>query len=164
MKTRRPALALIALLLVTVAGLAACQPAPPTGAGSPGATAVAAARQQIGQPYRYGGESRAEGGFDCSGLTSYAWRQAGVTLPRTSAAQHTYAQKITKAQLQPGDFVFYSSGGPRGTVSHLALYAGGGRIIQAQKAGLPVKEQSVDTWWTTNLVGYGRVPASKLPA
>jgi len=171
-KTRRPALALLAFALVAVGGLAACEPTPATGgttttapssATTPGAKAVAAARTQLGQPYVTGGESRAEGGFDCSGLTSYAWKQAGVTLPRSSAAQWTYVTKITKAQLQPGDFIFYSSGGPKGTVSHVALYEGGGKLIQAQKTGVPVKEQNADTWWSTNIVGYGRVPAAKLP-
>lgn len=157
---RRPVLALVALLLVAVGGLAACEPAPV--AGTPGERAVAAARTQLGMPYRSGGESPAEGGFDCSGLTTYAWGRAGVALPRTSSGQYAYVTKITKAQLAPGDFVFYSSAGPRGTVSHVALYAGGGTIIQAQKAGVPVKEQPV-TWWSTNIVGYGRVPTAKLP-
>lgn len=159
---RRPVLALLALALVAIGGLAACEPTPPVATGTPGERAVAAARTQLGQPYKAGGESPAEGGFDCSGLTTYAWGQVGVALPRTSSGQHTWASKITKAQLAPGDLVFYSSAGPTGTVSHVALYVGDGTIIQAQKAGVPVKEQPV-SWWSTNIVGYGRVPAAKLP-
>ncbi|CAN5510668.1 hypothetical protein BH10ACT1_BH10ACT1_28110 [soil metagenome] len=164
MKTRRPILAIVALALVAVAGLAACEPTPPAQAAStPGARAVAAARTQMGKPYKSGGESVAEGGFDCSGLTYFAWGKAGVTLPRTSGAQYTFTQRVTRANLLPGDLVFYSSAGPRGRITHVALYEGGGMIIQAQKPGVPIKEQNVDTWWKTNLVGYGRIPAAKLP-
>lgn len=153
MKTRRTApLALAALAMVTVAGLAACTPF------DKGVKAVQAARQQIGQPYVSGGESRAEGGFDCSGLTTYAWSQAGVnTLPRTSTGQYTWSTRITKADLRAGDLVFYSSAGPTGTVSHVALYSGEGTIIHAHKPGVPLSEDDLDTYWTGHLVGYGRV-------
>lgn len=159
MKTRRPTRALLALLLVVVVGTAACQPTPQTRSGTAGETAAAAARQQLGQPYVYGGESRAEGGFDCSGLTSYAWKQAGVSLPRRSSDQYRFTQRVSRSQLQPGDLVFYSSGGRYGTVSHVAIYVGNSRMVQAQKAGVPVNEQNVDTWWSSNRVGYGRVPS-----
>lgn len=118
---------------------------------------MAAARAQIGKPYVYGGESPAEGGFDCAGLTQYAWSRARVALPRTSSSQYTGTQRISKAQLLPGDLVFYSAGGRYGTVSHVAIYSGNGRIIQARKSGLPVQEIVMDTYWNTNLVGYGRV-------
>ena len=154
-RTRRFApLALAALVLVGAAGLSAC---------TPQTTVVNAARDQIGMPYVSGGESPAEGGFDCSGLTSYAWKQAGVTLPRSSSAQWAWVQKIKKADLQPGDLVFYSASGPTGTVSHVALYAGDGKIIQAHKPGVKLSEDDLATWWTSNLVGYGRIPASAMP-
>lgn len=153
MKTRIASLALVALVLVGAGSLTAC---------TPQITAVEAARDQIGQPYKSGGESRAEGGFDCSGLTYYAWKQAGVTLPRTSGAQYSWSTRIKKADLRPGDFVFYSSSRSTSAISHVALYAGNGKIIQARKAGVPASENDLATWWTTNLVGYGRVPASAL--
>jgi cell wall-associated NlpC family hydrolase len=149
-KTRLASLALAAVVLVGAAGLSAC---------TPQLTAVEAARDQIGQPYVSGGESRNEGGFDCSGLTYYAWKQAGVTLPRSSSAQYNWATKIKKADLKPGDFVFYASGS---SVSHVAIYAGNGKIIQAHKPGVPASEDDLATWWTNHLVGYGRVPANAL--
>jgi cell wall-associated NlpC family hydrolase len=149
-KTRLASLALVALVLVGAGSLSAC---------TPQITAVQAARQQIGEPYVSGGESPSEGGFDCSGLTYYAWKQAGVTLPRSSSAQYTWATKIKKADLKPGDFVFYASGS---TVSHVALYAGNGKIIQAHKPGVPASEDDLATWWTGHLVGYGRIPANAL--
>ena len=150
MKTRLASLAVVALVLVGAGSLSAC---------TPQITAVQAAREQIGQPYVNGGESPSEGGFDCSGLTYYAWKQAGVTLPRSSSAQYSWATKIKRADLQPGDLVFYASGS---TVSHVALYAGNGKIIQARKPGVPAGEYDLATWWTSNLVGYGRIPASAL--
>jgi cell wall-associated NlpC family hydrolase len=149
-KTRLASLALVAVVLVGAGSLSAC---------TPQITAVQAAREQIGQPYVNGGESPSEGGFDCSGLTYYAWKQAGVTLPRSSSAQYSWATKIKRADLQPGDLVFYAAGS---TVSHVALYAGNGKIIQARKPGVPAGEYDLATWWTSNLVGYGRIPASAL--
>ena len=166
-------IAVIALAMFAVAGLAACEPVPPTTTTTtttttvpgttPGAKAVAAARTQLGQPYVSGGESRAEGGFDCSGLTYFSWKAAGVTLPRTSSAQYTFTQRVTRAALLPGDLVFYSSTSSTGSITHVALYEGNSMMIQAQKPGVVVKEQNVDTWWKTNLVGFGRIPASALP-
>ncbi len=153
MKTRLASLALVALVLIGAGSLTAC---------TPQLNAVAAAREQIGQPYVSGGESRAEGGFDCSGLTYYAWKQAGVTLPRSSSAQYSWVTKIKKADLQPGDLVFYSSSRSASNISHVALYAGDGKIIQAHKPGVPLSEDDLDTWWTSNLIGYGRIPASAL--
>ncbi|WP_421120444.1 C40 family peptidase [Aquihabitans daechungensis] len=153
MKTRLASLAVVALVLVGAGSLSAC---------TPQITAVKAARQQIGQPYVSGGESRAEGGFDCSGLTYYAWKQAGVTLPRSSSAQYSWTKRISRADLKPGDLVFYSSSRSTGSISHVALYAGSGKIIQARKPGMPAEQADLNTWWTSNLVGYGRIPASAL--
>lgn len=151
--TRRLAVTVGAALLVLAgAALAGC---------TPGQSAVDHARSQIGTPYSYGGATPS--GFDCSGLTSWAWRQAGVTsMPRTSRDQAAWAQPITRAEAQPGDLVFYSSGGPGGTVSHVALYAGDGRIVHASISHGQVEEASVD-YWSGHLVGFGRVPASAMP-
>lgn len=154
MKTRLASLALVSLVLIGAAGLSAC---------TPQITVVQAARDQIGMPYKSGGESPAEGGFDCSGLTYYAWKQAGVTLPRSSSDQYAWATKIKKADLKPGDFVFYSSSGTTGSISHVALYVGDGKIVQAHKPGVPASEDDLETWWKGHLVGYGRVPTNKMP-
>ena len=157
MRTRRRllpvpvAIAFAALLGAT--GISAC---------TPQMTAVQAARSQIGMPYVSGGESPGEGGFDCSGLTYYAWKQVDVTLPRTSSAQYAWTERITKAELKPGDLVFYSSSGSTSSITHVALYAGNGKIIQAHKPGVALSEDDLDTWWTSARVGYGRIPASAL--
>lgn len=145
-----------------IAGLALLLAAAALGACTPGQSAVDHARGQIGRPYSYGG-STPSSGFDCSGLTSWAWKQAGVTsMPRTSRDQHAWADPISRDQLQPGDLVFYSSGGPRGTVSHVALYVGQGKIVHASSSNRRVEETSVD-YWSGALVGFGRVPAHAQP-
>lgn len=155
MRLRRLLLITLTLSIAAIGGLVACQPG-----ADPGSDAVAAARAEIGQPYRYGGASRSAGGYDCSGLTSYAWNQAGVdSIPRTSRTQWAWVDKISEADLRPGDLVFYSADGPHGTVSHVSLYAGDDTLIHARRTGMPVREDRLSTYWTSNLVGYGRVPA-----
>ncbi len=150
----RAVAATVVLPLVLAAGLlAGC---------TPGQSAVDHARGQIGKPYTYGGDSPSEG-FDCSGLVSWAYRQAGVTsMPRTSRDQHAWADRISRDQLQPGDLVFYSSGGPNGTVSHVALYAGDDTIVHASSSHDRVEEDEVD-YWEGHIVGYGRIPKDALP-
>jgi cell wall-associated NlpC family hydrolase len=70
--------------------------------------------------------------FDCSGLTMMAWKQAGVALPHNAAQQYQRTAHITKAQLQPGDLVYYNGFG------HVGLYIGNGQIIHASRSGQPV--------------------------
>ncbi|SDN35322.1 NlpC/P60 family protein [Geodermatophilus siccatus] len=70
-----------------------------------GAAAVAFALAQRGDRYVYGGNG--PNAWDCSGLTVAAWKQAGVNLPRTSKAQSTFGTSVSRANLQPGDLVFY---------------------------------------------------------
>ena len=140
------------VLLALVAGLSACRPA--------GETAADHARQQIGRPYTSGGSSP-ETGFDCSGLTSYAWNQAGVSsIPRNSTAQYNWTERISEDELQPGDLVFY---GYSGQVSHVAIYAGNDTIVHARNSRYPVGESTLSSYWTSNLIGYGRVPADAMP-
>jgi cell wall-associated NlpC family hydrolase len=164
-KTRRPLIATLFLPMMVAAAFAmsACMPATAAAGTTAGQAAVTAARTQIGQPYVYGGASPAAGGFDCSGLTLWAWQQAGVrTMPRTAIAQAQWATPITKAELQAGDLIFYSADGPTGSVSHVALYSGQDTQIQALKPGVKLDEYAM-TYWADHVVGYGRVPVSALP-
>ncbi|SDE54670.1 Cell wall-associated hydrolase, NlpC family [Auraticoccus monumenti] len=95
------------------------------------ADAVAFAKAQIGKPYGYG--STGPGAYDCSGLTGAAWRNAGVSLPRTSQAQFGAGQAVSVSDLQPGDLVFYYGG-----ISHVGMYVGGGQIVHASRPGKPI--------------------------
>jgi cell wall-associated NlpC family hydrolase len=87
--------------------------------------------------------------FDCSGLTSYAWAAAGVTIPRTSAAQYQGLRKVSRSELQPGDLVFYHS-----PISHVAMYVGNDTIVEAARSGIPVRTASLSS--RSSMVGYAR--------
>jgi peptidoglycan DL-endopeptidase CwlO len=91
---------------------------------------VAAAESQLRVPYVWGGETPGVG-FDCSGLVQWAWRQAGVNLPRTSGAQFAATTPVSIADLEPGDLLFY---GPDGS-DHVAMYVGGNTMIEAPETG-----------------------------
>jgi len=112
-------------------------PLPASGPNSGASGAIAAAQSRLGTPYRYGGSTPA--GFDCSGLMLWSWAQVGVSLPRTSGAQRSATQRITRDQLQPGDLVFY--GNP---VSHVGMYVGGGQMIHSPHTGDVVKISPID--------------------
>jgi cell wall-associated NlpC family hydrolase len=123
-------------------------PAPPP-AASGAQAAIAAARSVLGVPYRWAGASP-EGGFDCSGLTMWAWAKGGKSLPHSSKAQYAMSAKIPASQLQPGDLVFYGS-----PISHVGLYIGNGEMIHAPHTGDVVKVSSIYYW--SALVGGGRI-------
>lgn len=99
--------------------------------------AVKYALAQVGKPYCWGGTGPSC--FDCSGLTSMAWAEAGVKLPRSSSSQISAGSRVSKSQLQPGDLVFYYS-----PISHVGIYIGGGKIVHATHPGDVVSVDSVD--------------------
>lgn len=109
--------------------------------------AVNAAMSQLGVPYVFAAEAPGVA-FDCSGLTKYAWGQAGVYLPHQSAAQYGSIPHITQAEIQPGDLIFYKS-----PIGHVAIYLGGGSLIQAPSPGKFVEVAAVN--WA-KVVGIGR--------
>jgi cell wall-associated NlpC family hydrolase len=116
-------------------------PAPPPSsipAPNPDARlAIEAAYSVLGTPYQWGGASP-ETGFDCSGLTMWAWAHAGVSLPHSSAAQYAALPHVPREALQPGDLVFFYS-----PIHHVGLYIGGGRMIDAPHSGAVVAVRAV---------------------
>ena len=86
--------------------------------------AINAALAEQGKPYRYA--TAGPDTFDCSGLTHYAWAQAGVSLPRNSAMQAASIPHVSPADAQPGDLIFYYS-----PISHVGIYIGGGQCVHA---------------------------------
>jgi cell wall-associated NlpC family hydrolase len=120
-------------------------PVPPGAAG-----AIQAAESQLGVPYVWGGETPGVG-FDCSGLVQWSWGQAGVSLPRTSGAQFGATTQIPLADIQPGDLLFYGTDGSQ----HVAMYIGGGEMIEAPETGQVVHITGVRTG--DGFAGVGRV-------
>jgi peptidoglycan DL-endopeptidase CwlO len=112
-------------------------PGPITGSGV-GVEALRAAASQLGKPYRWG--ATGPGSYDCSGLTSWAFKKAGVTLPRSSSQQARVGKSVSWDDMRPGDLVFYYS-----PVSHVGIYAGGGKMINAPQTGDVVKYQTVSS-------------------
>ncbi|EPH45876.1 C40 family peptidase [Streptomyces aurantiacus] len=118
------------------AARAAGRPAAPgTAKGAPNARAAAAvsyAYKALGSPYVWG--ATGPNAFDCSGLTQAAYRAAGISLPRTTYAQIDTGRRVSRAELQPGDLVFFYSG-----ISHVGLYVGDGQMIHAPNPSAPVR-------------------------
>lgn len=113
--------------------------------GSGGAsTAIATAKSYLGVPYVWGGASR--GGVDCSGLTQIAWASAGVYLPHYSKSQYDYGTKVPFNDAQPGDLLFWSSNGWQSGIYHVAIYLGGGSMIEAPAPGSSVRITSIWGW------------------
>ena len=105
--------------------------------------AIDAARSAVGVPYVYGGAS--PGGFDCSGLVMWSYRQAGVRLPHSSTQQMRRGRRVTRHAIRPGDLVFSYGGG------HVGLYAGHGVVIAAPRAGAAVRRERLRAWSVTEV-------------
>jgi cell wall-associated NlpC family hydrolase len=109
--------------------------------------AIAAGLARVGTPYAWGGGGAAGPGpglppdvgvvgFDCSGLTQYAYAQAGIAIPRNSRAQYAALPKVAARDLRPGDLVFWAKDPANpDTIHHVALYLGGGQVLQAPESG-----------------------------
>jgi len=158
------------------AAAAGCSQAAPSAA-----LAITAAAQWLGTPYAWGGgaldgPSLGNGsgagtvGFDCSGLTRFAWAQTGVLLPRTSREQWFAAgTRITSmAQLQPGDLLFFASDlGDPSTIFHVAMSLGGDAVIEAPQTGDVVKiseRVSSNPYWAPKFIGGLRLATSAAAA
>lgn len=101
------------------------------GGSSYAQSAISAAQSKIGAPYVFG--STGPTTFDCSGLTGWAYKQAGISLPRTSQAQAAAGTRVSADQLQPGDLVLYYGG-----LTHIGIYVGNGQILHAPRTGSTV--------------------------
>ncbi|WP_459248277.1 C40 family peptidase [Streptomyces youssoufiensis] len=112
-------------------------PSTSTGGGN-AATVVNFVKAQVGKAYVSG--AMGPSSYDCSGLTSVAFRQVGVTLPRVSQAQSTFGTQVSLSNLQPGDILYWGSAG---SAYHVAVYIGDGQFVGAQNSGTGVVQRSM---------------------
>jgi cell wall-associated NlpC family hydrolase len=122
--------------------------------------AIRTAERYVGLPYVWGGTSPSEG-FDCSGFVHYVFREHGIRLPRVSRDQANAGAWLPPRVdgLAPGDLMFYA--GRDGVIDHVAIYAGGGRIIHASSTGRGVRYDDLNTqrghYYATRMVAARRV-------
>lgn len=137
--------------------LAGCAGAPTSRPdAAPGAAERAAghALKMVGKPYRYGGSSPA--GFDCSGLVQFSFRQAGVSLPRSTEDQLRTGNRVRISSARRGDLLFFDEEGKK--KSHVAIYLGDGKFVHAPSSGKRVRTDTLDSpYWKKHLSEARRI-------
>lgn len=119
---------------------------------------VEVAKTFLGVPYKFGGDTRS--GLDCSALVKLVYEKAtGVILPRVAAAQANLTTKIAKADLKPGDLVFFNT--RKAKYSHVGIYVGDDKFIHAPRTGANVRVESLEqSYWLKRFNGAHRVDVS----
>jgi cell wall-associated NlpC family hydrolase len=133
-----------ALAIVLAPATATAAEPPPASSSSPATapsaaaqTAVDTARAQVGKAYGYG--AAGPDSFECSGLTQYAYRAVGIELPHSSRSQSEMGTPVERADLQPGDLVFFYD-----PVGHVGIYVGDGQMVDAGSEQTGVSQRTVD--------------------
>lgn len=145
---------------LTINGTAVAQEASPTvsrsGNSATGARVIEKAAQYLGTPYLYGGSSPA--GFDCSGFSQYIFSQFQISLNRTAASQYSNGYWVSKAELIPGDLVFFDCSGGAG-ISHVGIYSGDGNFIHSSspRSGGVIYSSLNTGYYANTYVGARRV-------
>jgi len=153
--------AVVILPALLAAALSACSSVPER-PGQPAvrasneaaSTAVEYAREMLGKPYKFAGDTPA--GFDCSGLVKYAYARAGITLPRDTQSQQRMSVPVSTQVLREGDLLFFDQEGKK--KSHVGLYLGDGRFIHAPSSGGKVRIDSMNAqFWKKHFVEARRI-------
>lgn len=113
------------------------------------------AQEYLGTPYRYGGQS--PGGFDCSGFVRYIYAQFNIDLPHNAAAQYNNGSEVSKADLLPGDLVFFACGGR--SIDHVGIYSGNDQFIHSSspRSGGVINSSLSNGYYGGNYVGGRRI-------
>ena len=115
------------------------------------------AKKQLKIPYRWGGTSPKKG-FDCSGLIQYSFKKANISLPRTAASQYKQTKRISLAQMQTGDLIFFHTRRRKQVrVNHVGIYLGKDQFIHAPRRGKTVTIAKLNKYWKRKVVGVGRI-------
>jgi cell wall-associated NlpC family hydrolase len=136
-----------------VAAVAKPAPAPAPAAGVSGWNIVAMASKYLGFPYVWGAVGPSS--FDCSGFVWYVYRKAGDPIPRDMWGQYQSGKRVSRANLQPGDIVFFAGTYEPG-LSHDGIYIGGGRFIHAADYGIGVTVSSFTAYYNAHYYGAVR--------
>jgi cell wall-associated NlpC family hydrolase len=113
---------------------------------------MAEAKKYIGQPYVWGGSTPATG-FDCSGFTSWCYKKAGITIPRTSQAQWTSMKHVAEKDAKAGDLVFFQGTDSQGGMTHVGIYIGNGRMLDSENSGIKYSDIT-SGYWKNHLGGF----------
>ena len=151
----------LAILLTMMAMLAGCSSTPEMpeqtsvrASNEVASKAIVYAKQMLGKPYMYAGETPA--GFDCSGLVKYSYGRAGIALPRDTKAQRRTSVLVSMRSLREGDLLFFDQEGTK--TSHVGMYLGNGRFIHAPSSGGKVRTDSLSAeFWKKHLVEARRI-------
>ena len=152
---------LAALGLAATAMLAGCAGSPPApeqttvrASNEVAAQAVDYAREMLGRPYKFAGDTPE--GFDCSGLVKYSYGRAGISMPRDTRSQHRVSVLVSTHGLREGDLLFFDQEGKK--KSHVGMYLGKGRFIHAPSSGGKVRIDSINAeFWKKHFVEARRV-------
>ena len=152
---RVKALLIIGVVLLAFGGCASAPTTPVASSGSTkpsaadrGDAAAALAVKMVGKPYNYGGASPS--GFDCSGLVSYSFKQAGVALPHNTTQQRAASRLVKVAELRRGDLLFFDQEGKKH--GHVGIYLGEGRFVHAPSSGKSVRADALSNpYWKKHL-------------
>ena len=149
------------ILVATLATLVACGSSPDSVGNdaayanhSTARKAADNARDMVGKPYKYGGNSPS--GFDCSGLVQYSYSRAGLPIPRTTKSQRQSGAAVSSQSLRAGDLLFFNQEGRK--FSHVGIYIGSGKFVHAPSSGKRVRVDKLSArYWKTHFAGARRI-------
>ncbi len=127
----------------------------PKSGAEAGASAAAFAQTLLGSPYQLGGNGP---GYDCSGLTAASWGSVGVTLPHSSRSQYGAVAHVPFSELRPGDLIFWGTNRNASQMYHVAIYIGGGLVVEATGPGSVAKTRSYASWHLGDIMPYAGRP------
>ncbi|MBW8350300.1 C40 family peptidase [Bacillus sp. IITD106] len=147
---------LLSLLALVMFAVIAFQPdAASAAVKKPSASAIVnQGKKYLGVKYVYGGASPK--GFDCSGFTSYTFKQQGMAIPRSAAEQYKKGKAVSKNNLKAGDLVFFKTSSTK-KVSHVGIYIGSGKFIHSAGKGVAITSINDPYYWKSRYVGAKRV-------